>query len=99
MTLKIGSWISSPAENEGPRMPRSFDKSRLNAVGMVKCWFLGIETSCDETAAAIVRDGTETLSDVIVSQIDVHTEYGGVVPELASRMHSEAISLGTGASF
>jgi N6-L-threonylcarbamoyladenine synthase len=54
---------------------------------------LGIETSCDETAAAIVRDGTETLSDVIVSQIDVHTEYGGVVPELASRMHSEAISL------
>ncbi|MCX5860944.1 MAG: tRNA (adenosine(37)-N6)-threonylcarbamoyltransferase complex transferase subunit TsaD [Deltaproteobacteria bacterium] len=54
---------------------------------------LGIETSCDETAAAVVRDGTEILSSVVVSQIDVHAEFGGVVPELASRKHSEAISL------
>lgn len=54
---------------------------------------LGIETSCDETAAAVVRDGVETLSNVVVSQIDVHAEFGGVVPELASRKHSEAISL------
>ncbi|MDQ7784539.1 MAG: tRNA (adenosine(37)-N6)-threonylcarbamoyltransferase complex transferase subunit TsaD [Desulfomonilaceae bacterium] len=53
---------------------------------------LGIETSCDETAAAVVRDGRETLSDVVVSQIDVHREFGGVVPELASRKHIEAIS-------
>lgn len=53
---------------------------------------LGIETSCDETAAAVVRDGRETLSDVVVSQIDVHKEFGGVVPELASRKHIEAIS-------
>ena len=53
---------------------------------------LGIETSCDETAAAVVRDGTQILSDVVVSQIDVHKEYGGVVPELASRKHIEAIS-------
>jgi N6-L-threonylcarbamoyladenine synthase len=54
---------------------------------------LGIETSCDETAAAVVRDGNTVLSDVIVSQIDVHREYGGVVPELASRKHIEAISV------
>ena len=53
---------------------------------------LGIETSCDETAAAVVRGGKEILSDVVVSQIDVHKEYGGVVPELASRKHIEAIS-------
>jgi N6-L-threonylcarbamoyladenine synthase len=48
---------------------------------------LGIETSCDETAAAIVRDGREILSNVIYSQIKTHTPYGGVVPELASREH------------
>jgi N6-L-threonylcarbamoyladenine synthase len=48
---------------------------------------LGIETSCDETAAAIVRDGREILSNVIHSQIKTHTPYGGVVPELASREH------------
>lgn len=53
---------------------------------------LGIETSCDETAAAVVKDGKRILSDVVVSQIDVHKEYGGVVPELASRKHIEAIS-------
>jgi len=54
---------------------------------------LGIETSCDETAAALVLDGKQALSDVVVSQIDVHREFGGVVPELASRKHIEAISL------
>jgi N6-L-threonylcarbamoyladenine synthase len=48
---------------------------------------LGIETSCDETAAAIVRDGREILSNVIYSQVKIHTPYGGVVPELASREH------------
>jgi N6-L-threonylcarbamoyladenine synthase len=48
---------------------------------------LGIETSCDETAAAIVRDGKEILSNVIYSQVKTHTQYGGVVPELASREH------------
>ncbi len=52
---------------------------------------LGIESSCDETAASIVKDGTIILSSVIASQIDVHHKYGGVVPELASRMHIEAI--------
>ena len=52
---------------------------------------LGIETSCDETAGAVVVDGTKILSSVVASQISVHQPYGGVVPELASRKHMEAI--------
>jgi len=52
---------------------------------------LGIESSCDETSAAVVRDGREILSNVVASQVDLHKKYGGVVPELASRMHVEAI--------
>ena len=52
---------------------------------------LGIETSCDETAAAVVRDGVEILSNVVVSQIDIFAEYGGVIPEVAARSHLEAI--------
>jgi N6-L-threonylcarbamoyladenine synthase len=48
---------------------------------------LGIETSCDETAAAVVEDGARALSDVVSSQVDVHRRWGGVVPELASRNH------------
>jgi N6-L-threonylcarbamoyladenine synthase len=53
---------------------------------------LGIETSCDETAAAVVRNGSELLSNVINSQINVHRKFGGVVPEVASRKHIENIS-------
>src|SRR5919107_1194324 len=52
---------------------------------------LGIESSCDETAAAIVRDGTQILSSVISSQIEFHKPYGGVVSELAFREHLEKI--------
>ena len=52
---------------------------------------LGIETSCDETAAAVVCDGRLVLSNIIASQIDIHREYGGVVPEIASRKHIENI--------
>src|SRR3954471_20074239 len=52
---------------------------------------LGIESSCDETAAAVVRDGAEMLSNVVSSQIATHLPYGGVVPELASREHLRAI--------
>ncbi len=52
---------------------------------------LGIETSCDETAAAVVRNGAEVLSNVISSQIELHQKYGGVVPEIASRAHIEKI--------
>lgn len=53
---------------------------------------LSIETSCDETAAAVVRDGREMLSSVVSSQIAIHAEYGGVVPEIASRKHLEMIT-------
>src|SRR5271168_1279106 len=52
---------------------------------------LGIETSCDETGAAVVRSGQEVLSNVVASQIATHQPYGGVVPELASREHLRAI--------
>src|SRR5580704_10545444 len=52
---------------------------------------LGIETSCDETAAAVVERGARTLSSVVASQIATHARYGGVVPELASREHLRAI--------
>lgn len=52
---------------------------------------LGIETSCDETSAAIVRNGQEILADVTVSQVDLHSVYGGVVPEIACRAHIETI--------
>ena len=52
---------------------------------------LGIETSCDETAAAVVEDGGRILSSVVSSQVDVHHVYGGVVPEIAARKHIEAI--------
>ncbi len=53
---------------------------------------LGIESSCDETAAAVVADGRRILSSVVASQIEIHHPYGGVVPELASRKHVEAIA-------
>ena len=51
---------------------------------------LAIESSCDETAAAVVKNGTEVLSNVIASQVDVHRRFGGVVPEIASRNHTLA---------
>lgn len=53
---------------------------------------LAIETSCDETACAVVKDGREVLSNVISSQIDIHKKFGGVVPEIASRKHIESIN-------
>ena len=52
---------------------------------------LGIETSCDETAAAVVEDGSRILSNVVVSQIDIFAEYGGVIPEVAARSHLETM--------
>ncbi len=54
---------------------------------------LAIETSCDETSAAVVQNGREVLSNIISTQIDLHEKYGGVVPEIASRMHVEKINL------
>ena len=59
---------------------------------MKDIYILGIESSCDETSVAVVKNGREVLSNVINSQIDIHTEYGGVVPEIASRCHTEVIN-------
>lgn len=53
---------------------------------------LSIESSCDETSAAVVKDGREVLSNIIASQIETHKKYGGVVPEVASRMHIEVVN-------
>jgi N6-L-threonylcarbamoyladenine synthase len=52
---------------------------------------LGIDTSCDDTSASVVEDGTKILSNVVSSQTDIHTKYGGIVPELASRRHIEMV--------
>lgn len=60
---------------------------------MTKNIILGIETSCDETAAAIVKDGTEIIANVVSTQIETHKRFGGVVPEVASRQHVENITL------
>jgi N6-L-threonylcarbamoyladenine synthase len=60
---------------------------------MASMHILGIETSCDETAAAVVADGRRVLSSAVASQVEVHHAYGGVVPELASRRHLEVIGL------
>ncbi len=57
----------------------------------MKTLILGIESSCDETAAAVVKDGKELLSNIVSSQIDIHNIFGGVVPEIASRKHTETI--------
>ena len=59
--------------------------------GTIETRILGIESSCDETAAAVVVDGRRVLSSVVASQIDIHRKYGGVVPELASREHLRQI--------
>src|SRR3989338_218367 len=55
-------------------------------------FILAIETSCDETSAAVVKDGSEVLSNVISSQIEFHKKYGGIVPEVAARKHIEVVS-------
>ena len=59
---------------------------------MKDIYILGIESSCDETAAAVVKNGREILSNIISSQIIVHRKFGGVVPEIASRMHIENLT-------
>ena len=75
--------IQTPARNEVEGSAK---------VHSLKNEILGIDTSCDETAAAVVANGREVLSNIVASQIEVHQEYGGVVPELASRKHIEAIN-------
>ena len=56
-------------------------------------YILAIESSCDETSVSIIKDGGEEVSTVILSQMNTHANYGGVVPEIASRMHVENITL------
>ena len=58
---------------------------------MTETRILGIETSCDETAAAVVADGRRMLANVVASQVELHAQYGGVFPEMASRAHIEMI--------
>ena len=60
---------------------------------MKNVYILGIESSCDETSASIVKNGTEEISTVISSQIDIHKDYGGVVPEIASRHHVKNVTM------
>jgi tRNA N6-adenosine threonylcarbamoyltransferase len=74
--------------------PGTFDPHSAEATLVVKIdgmLVLGIETSCDETAAAVIRDGREIVSSVISSQVPIHKRYGGVVPEIASREHLDKI--------
>jgi len=70
------------------RAPAYEAREKLRARQMV---VLGIETSCDETAAAVVVDGTDVRSNVVASQVELHKKYGGVVPEIASRAHIEQL--------
>lgn len=81
--------MKSPSRYER-RIRERYEQQRSSG-GSV--YILGIETSCDETSAAVVKDGTEVLSNVIASQADIHKRFGGVVPEVASRRHVENITL------
>src|SRR5450759_4441573 len=72
---------------------KNFVRAENTALIMPDAHILGIESSCDETGAAVVRSGQQILSNVVASQIATHQPYGGVVPELASREHLRAIVL------
>ncbi|HJV45463.1 MAG TPA: tRNA (adenosine(37)-N6)-threonylcarbamoyltransferase complex transferase subunit TsaD [Bacillota bacterium] len=72
---------------------KALDKYKLDIQSGKPCYILGIETSCDETSVAVIRDGKEIISNVISSQIEIHKRYGGVVPEVASRKHLEGITV------
>ena len=60
---------------------------------MKDVYILGIESSCDETSMSIIKNGIEEIATVVLSQIDIHKNYGGVVPEIASRNHIENITI------
>ena len=60
---------------------------------MKDVYILAIESSCDETSMSIIKDGTEDVATTILTQMNTHALYGGVVPEIASRMHTESITL------
>jgi len=97
-----GSWIASarpgypgPVAPPGAAAVSSKEADRLRrsdaAETPVPTTVLGIETSCDETSAAVVEDGARVLSSIVSSQVDLHARYGGVVPEIAARAHIERI--------
>jgi tRNA N6-adenosine threonylcarbamoyltransferase len=75
----------------GARVTINIEAATVQVLALMSIRILGIESSCDETAAAVVADGREILSSVVASQIDIHRKYGGVVPELASREHLRQI--------
>ncbi|MGG1616436.1 tRNA (adenosine(37)-N6)-threonylcarbamoyltransferase complex transferase subunit TsaD [Paenibacillus sp. NRS-1782] len=68
------------------------EKAGTGAASGEPCYILAVETSCDETAVSVVKNGTEVLSNLISSQIETHKAFGGVVPEVASRKHVESIT-------
>ena len=72
-------------------VPRVVYVSESCKIVVMSTTLLAIESSCDETSAAIIEDGTKVRSNIVASQIDIHREYGGVVPEIASRQHVELI--------
>jgi len=73
------------------RLQKQNVHAELSAQGLMKMLILGLDTSCDETSVAVVRDGREVLSSEVSTQHKIHARYGGVVPELASRAHVERI--------
>ena len=60
---------------------------------MKDVYILAFESSCDETSVSIIKNGSEEIATVVLSQMDIHAEYGGVVPEIASRNHVENITI------
>lgn len=87
MCSQVQAFLLTPDLGKDTLFGRELD----NRMGMGKIIILGIETSCDETAAAVVADGSKILSSVVASQTDLHERFGGVVPEIASRAHVERI--------
>src|SRR5271169_4140821 len=101
--VNISKWVPHPFPSFGKGWDRSppchFIASEIVSIARMPLtietvsdtYILGIESSCDETSAAVVRSGEELISNVVYSQIATHQPYGGVVPELASREHLRAI--------
>lgn len=87
-----GVIMMSIKSEEGSNLSQTDSKDKNTDSEKDHVTILAIESSCDETAAAVVRDGREVLSNIISSQIALHTVYGGVVPEIASRKHVEKIN-------
>src|SRR5437588_7784610 len=93
MAKSLSIWPSAPRQSNRHNtfcIKLETGNRKLELI-MPDAYILGIESSCDETAAAVVRSGEQVISNVVASQIATHQPYGGVVPELASREHLKAI--------